>query len=341
VSDPRAVAAPGHTTPVELDPLVAELTAAGVAQVRGDAPLASLTTLKVGGPARVLVTAERDEDLAAVGRACMSHGVPWLIVGRGSNLLVGDGGFPGVALVLGRGFRGLDAADGRRVRIGAAEPLPSVAVRLADAGYAGFAWACAVPGTIGGAVRMNAGAHGGEMADHLVEVDLFRLRSGQRETWVTAALGLTYRHSQLPDDAVVVSATLTLDTGDPGQVRTEIADIRRWRRTHQPLNEPNCGSVFTNPPGDSAGRLIDASGAKGLRIGNAQVSERHANFIVTRPGARAADVLAVIEAVRARVRAHAGVDLHPEVVVVGMPVNLPTGDAAASPEARDDRDGAG
>jgi UDP-N-acetylmuramate dehydrogenase len=329
VNEGRLALEPGRPIGADADPLVAELAGACVGQVRGAAPLASLTTLKVGGPSRVLVTAERDDDLTAVGRACERHGVPWLIVGRGSNLLVGDGGFPGVAVVLGRGFRGVDTADRRRIRVGAAEPLPSVAVRLADAGYAGFAWACAVPGTIGGAVRMNAGAHGGEMADHLVEVDLFRLRSGQRETWVVDALGLTYRHSHLPDDAVVVSATLVLEPGDPAQVRAEIADIRRWRRTHQPLNEPNCGSVFTNPPGDSAGRLIDAAGAKGLRIGHAQVSERHANFIVTRPGARAADVLAVIETVRDRVREHAGIDLHPEVVVVGMPGTAPATHAAS------------
>lgn len=304
------------------DPVVAALVAAGIEDVQPDGPLAPLTTLRVGGNARVLVTAEDDHDLGAVGRVATEHGVPWLIVGRGSNLLVPDAGWAGIAVVLGRGFRGVAFAPspqrpgGRRVHAGAAEPLPALAVRVADAGCAGFAWACAVPGTVGGAVRMNAGAHGSDMARHLVEVDLLRLRTGTRETWTVDALGLGYRRSQLPDDGVVVSATLDLAPGDPEAVRAEIARIRTWRRTHQPLNEPNCGSVFTNPSGDSAGRLIEEAGAKGLCIGGAQVSERHANFIVTRPGATAADVLAVIGEVQRRVHEHAGIDLHTEVVRV-------------------------
>jgi UDP-N-acetylmuramate dehydrogenase len=301
-----------------------ELDAAGIADVQRDAPLSALTTLRVGGNARLLVTAERDADLAAAGKIAVEHDLPWLVVGRGSNLLVPDEGWPGIAIVLGRGFRGVEVSGseashgGYRVRAGAAEPLPALAVRVADAGCAGFAWACAVPGTVGGAVRMNAGAHGGDMASHLVEVDLVRLRTGARETWVVDALGLGYRRSQLPDDGVVVSATLELAPGDRDRVRSEIDEIRSWRRTHQPLNQPNCGSVFTNPPGDSAGRLVEAAGCKGLTVGGASVSERHANFVVTRPGATAADVVAVIAEVQRRVREHAGIDLHPEVVRVPM-----------------------
>jgi len=294
-----------------------ELRAAGVADVRVQASLAELTTLRVGGPAAVAVTVERDADLAAVGQVSTRHGLPWVVVGRGSNLLVADEGWPGIAIVLGRGYRGVEflVADGAdRVRAGAAEPLPSLAVRVADGGYAGFAWACAVPGTLGGAVRMNAGAHGGDMATHLVEVDVVRLTTGVRETWSVDALGLRYRHSDLPKDAVVVSATLQLPRGDRDQVRAEIAEIRAWRRTHQPLNQPNCGSVFTNPPGDAAGRLVDAAGCKGLAIGGAAVSDRHANFIVTRPGATAADVVALIEEVTRRVEQTAGVRLQTEVV---------------------------
>jgi UDP-N-acetylmuramate dehydrogenase len=293
-----------------------ELRAACAGEVREHAALAELTTLRVGGAARVLVVAERDEDLTAVGLVCREHALPWAVVGRGSNLLVSDAGWPGVAIQLGRGFRGVEF-DGDRVRAGAAEPLPSLAVRVADAGYAGFAWACAVPGTLGGAVRMNAGAHGGEMADHLVEVEVVRLRSGVRETWPLAALALTYRHSQLPDDAVVVEATMRLDRGTPEVIRAEIDGIRAWRRAHQPLNEPNCGSVFTNPPGASAGALIDAAGAKGTTVGGARVSERHANFIVTRPGATASDVQTLIERVRTRVREHAGIELTTEVARLG------------------------
>jgi UDP-N-acetylmuramate dehydrogenase len=299
-----------------VDPVVAALAARCHGEVRADAPLAASTTLKVGGTARVLVVAEDDRDLAVVGAVAREHDLAWAVIGRGSNLLVADAGWPGIAIVLGRGFRGL-AMDGAEVRVGAAEPLPTLAVRLADAGYTGFAWACSVPGTIGGAVRMNAGAHGGAMVDHLVEVELLRLGTGTREHWPVALLGLAYRSSQLPSDAVVVAATLRFAPGDPAEERDRIDRIRTWRRTHQPLNQPNCGSVFTNPPGDSAGRLIDAAGLKGLRVGGAEVSTRHANFIVTRPGATASDVATLIALVAAEVTARFGVDLHAEVQRLG------------------------
>ena len=300
--------------------LAAPLRAAGVADVRTGAPLAELTTLRVGGPAAALVVAERDEDLAAVGAVCREAGRPWLVVGRGSNLLVADAGWPGVAVVLGRGFRGIElhtTAEGGVAVLGGAEPLPTVAMRLADAGLAGAAWAAGVPGTVGGAVRMNAGAHGGQGADHLGVVDLVRLRSGSREQWPAAACGLSYRHSELPDDAVVVGATWQLAAGDRDAIRAEVREVRDWRRVHQPINEPNCGSVFTNPPGDSAGRLVEAVGAKGLRVGGAEVSTRHANFIVTRSGATAADVVALIVELRRRVEEATGIRLRPEVMVAG------------------------
>jgi len=296
--------------------VVEELTSACEGEVTGDASLAELTTLKVGGRARVLVDAASDADLAAVGRASRAHDLSVVIVGRGSNILASDAGWPGIAVTLGRAFRGVEI-DGDLVTAGAAEPLPSLAVGLAKAGFRGFAWAAAVPGSLGGAVRMNAGAHGGELADHLVSADLVRLGSGTRETWPVATLGLRYRSSDLPSDAVVVAATLRLERGDPEQVREEIAEIRQWRRDHQPINEPNCGSVFTNPPGDSAGRLIDDVGEKGARVGGAHISDVHANFIVTEPGATASDVRALIRRVRQRVHDEHGIVLHPEVRMVG------------------------
>lgn len=298
------------------DAVLDELTARGVADAMAGTGLARLTTLRVGGPARALVTARRDEDLAAVGEVARARGLGWLVVGRGSNLLVADAGWPGIAVQLGRPYRGVEA-DGELIRIGAAEPLPALAVRLADRGYAGFAWAVAVPGTLGGAVRMNAGAHGSQLADHLVEVDVVRLSSGVRETWPRDLLGLRYRHSELPDDAVVVSATLCLPTGHAEEIREEIQQIRAWRREHQPSNEPTCGSVFTNPEGDSAGRLVDACGGKGLTVGGARVSQRHANFIVTSPEASARDVHELIGRVRDRVAERFGVELRPEVVMMG------------------------
>ncbi|MEX0952599.1 MAG: UDP-N-acetylmuramate dehydrogenase [Nitriliruptoraceae bacterium] len=304
------------------DAVADALRAGGIEDVQAGVATASLTTLRVGGPLRWLVTVNTDEDLATVGRVCTQHEVPWLVVGRGSNLLVADDGFPGMGVLLGRGFRTLEI-DGSTVRVGAAYALPALAIRLADEGLAGFAWASSVPGTVGGAVRMNAGAHGSDMAECLVEVDVVRLCSGARETWPTAVLDLGYRHSALPDDAVVVSATLALRPGDAAELRREVEEIRAWRREHQPLSEPNCGSVFTNPPGQSAGELIDRAGARGLVAGGARVSERHANFIVTRPGATAADVADLIRRVRERVREVHGVDLTPEVVSVGEDLTAP------------------
>ena len=298
------------------DGLVADLRDAGAADVTDGTRLADLTTLRVGGAVGALVTADTDRDLAAVGRVATARAVPWLVVGRGSNLLVADAGWPGIVVTLGRGYRGVEI-DGTRVRAGAAEPLPSLAVRIATAGLGSFAWAAAVPGSLGGAVRMNAGAHGGEMSEALVEVEVVRLRSGHREVWAADALGLRYRHSELPDDAVVVAAVLELPRADADQLKDEIAEIRQWRRDHQPINEPNCGSVFTNPPGDSAGRLVDAAGGKQLQVGEARISDRHANFIVTRPGATAQDVHDLIRAVQARVADRFGVELRPEVVMAG------------------------
>lgn len=296
--------------------LVDALRDAGACDVTADARLGDLTTLGVGGPVGALVTAETDDDLAAVGRVAVERGLPWLVVGRGSNLLVADAGWDGIVVTLGRGYRLLEV-DGTRVRAGAAEPLPSLAVHIARAGLGGFAWAAAVPGSLGGAVRMNAGAHGGEMSQALVEVEVFRLRSQQREVWTRDALGLRYRHSELPDDAVVVSAVLELPRADADELKAEIDEIRQWRREHQPIREPNCGSVFTNPPGDSAGRLVDATGGKDLVVGGARISEVHANFIVTDRDATARDVHELIRTVQRRVADQFGVDLHPEVVMAG------------------------
>lgn len=296
--------------------MLTELAAAGVGGVRADAPLADFSTLRVGGPAWVLVTAEKDADLAAVGEVTRRYGLTRAVVGRGSNLLVDDAGFAGLVITLGRGYRGV-AIEGGVVRVGAAEPLPRLAAVVADAALGGLAWACGVPGTVGGGVRMNAGAHGGEMADHLVEAEVFRLDTGVAETWPASALGLAYRRSVLPDDAVITSATLRLPPADRDEERARIAEIRRWRREHQPLNEPNCGSVFTNPPGASAGALIEEAGLKGLRVGGARVSELHANFIVTTATATAEDVAALIERVRETVREVHGVELRGEVTRLG------------------------
>jgi len=300
-----------------------ELAARLRGRVRGrvevGVPLGPLTTLRVGGPAAVLVRAEAPGDLAAVAEECAATGRPWLIVGRGSNLLVADEGWAGVAVTLGRGFRGVQV-DGMVVEAGAAEPMPVLATAVARLDLGGLAFGVAIPGSLGGAVRMNAGAMGHELREVLADVEVARLAdSGRLERIAAADLGLRYRHSDLPPDAVVVRARLALQRADPAALAGEMAAFKRWRREHQPVNEPSCGSVFVNPAGDSAGRLIDAAGLKGHRVGGAEVSRKHANFITVSPAATAGDVATVIADVRRAVAARWGVVLEPEVVMAGFP----------------------
>jgi UDP-N-acetylmuramate dehydrogenase len=298
--------------------LAAELLAhgpGGISLVTA-APLAMLTTLRVGGSAEHLVTVEDEAALQHVAAVCRRHGAPLTVLGRGSNVLVADEGLPGVVVRLGTGLRGV-VIDGPTVVCGGAEPLPSVAVTTARAGLAGFAWGAAVPGTVGGGVRMNAGAHGADMAASVVSARVLDPTSGAVEDWSADRLAFGYRHSALPAGAVVLAATLHLTRADPTEVLAEIDAIRRWRREHQPLERPSCGSVFTNPDGDSAGALIERAGLKGERVGGAEVSHTHANFIVTEPGATAADVAALIARVQARVHEVHGVQLTPEVVRLG------------------------
>lgn len=288
------------------------------ARVSADAGLSAYTTLRVGGPAAALVRAETTADLQAIARVTRALSVPWLVIGKGSNLLIADGGWPGVAVVLGRGFRGVEIS-GTRVLAGAAEPMPALSGRVAREGLGLLAFGIAIPGTLGGAVRMNAGAHGGEIRDVLEWADVARMDADAAvERWDVRRLGFSYRHSKLAPDAIVIRAQLRLEAIDAEQVSADMAEMRRWRREHQPINEPSCGSVFANPPGDSAGRLIEAAGLKGLQVGGAQVSPRHANFITVRPGAQAADVYEIIRTAQRRVREVHGVTLRTEVVLAGF-----------------------
>lgn len=306
--------------------LVRQLRERVSGEVLADEPLAAHTTIKVGGPAAALVRVETPEDLAAVAEVCGELDRPWLILGRGSNLLVADEGWPGVVVTLGRGFRGMDI-DGETVVAGAAERMPALAAKVSAAGLAGLAFGVAIPGSLGGAVRMNAGAHGAEMADVLVWAEVVRLaRRGAVQRLSAADLDMGYRRTALPSDAVVVRAALRLRHADAGSLREEMAEMKQWRREHQPIKTPSCGSVFTNPEGDSAGRLIDAAGMKDYRVGGARVSPVHANFITVEPDARARDVHAVITAVQEAVAEAHGVLLHPEVVLVGFDDGSATGE---------------
>lgn len=296
--------------------LVAALESAGVTDVTAGETAAPLTTLRVGGPIGALVTIEDERELEAVGAVARSLGVEVLVVGRGSNLLVADEGFDGIVMRLGRPFRRIEI-EGTTLTAGASAPMPTVAREAAEAGLAGLAWMAAVPGTIGGGVRMNAGAHGGDVASNLVAARIHDLNVGATATRGVDELDFAYRHSNVAASDVVLEATFRMLQGSAEQLRSEMDEIRTWRREHQPLNEPNCGSVFTNPPGDSAGRLIEEAGCKGLTIGGASVSQRHANFIVTKPAATAADVVALIREVTAEVERVHGITLRTEVVTVG------------------------
>jgi UDP-N-acetylmuramate dehydrogenase len=284
---------------------------------RRDVPLGPLTTYRVGGAAALFVEASSPDDLERVAGAVAATGLPTLVVGKGSNLLVADAGFPGIAVVLGAAFAEL-TVDGTWVDAGGAVALPVAARRTVRAGLTGFEWAVGVPGSIGGAVRMNAGGHGSDMAASLVEARMVDLTDPGSDTVVPAAqLELGYRRSAVGPSQVVVSASLGLRPGDRAAGEREIAEIVAWRRANQPGGQ-NAGSVFTNPPDDSAGRLIDAAGCKGLRLGSAEVSTKHANFFQADAGGSADDVRALMAVVRRRVREDSGVDLHPETRMVGF-----------------------
>jgi UDP-N-acetylmuramate dehydrogenase len=299
------------------DDLAAALEPALPGRVEVDAPLAGLTTYRVGGPAAVLVRARREGDLAVVANALSRARPPLLVVGRGSNLLVADGGFPGLVLVLEGEFEEIETDPGR-VRAGGAVGLPVLARRLAASGLTGLEFYVGIPGTVGGAVRMNAGGHGRETAEVLQSariVDL--LGDGLGIDRPVGELALGYRTSVVGPADVVVSATFTVAPDDPEACDARINDIVRWRREHQP-GGANAGSVFRNPPGDSAGRLVDAAGLKGVRVGGAFVSEKHANFIQAEAGATAADVRALVLEVQRRVADATGVTLRPELHFVGF-----------------------
>lgn len=292
------------------------LRAACGERLRTSFPLAPLTTFRIGGPAALFLEPESEADLRAAGQAVRETGIPFVVLGKGSNVIVSDTGFPGLVLRLGKSYRWA-ARDGSMITAGGSMPLPRLAgVALAHS-LAGAEFGVAIPATLGGGVRMNAGAHGHSLSEVVRQVDVFLLGAGEARTIPADEAGFVYRNSALPADGVVVAAALGLRPGDPGEIRAAMDEARDWRRRTQPLAEPNCGSVFKNPPGDHAARMVESLGLKGTAVGGAQVSEKHANFIVARPGALAADVVALIRTVQERVADGYGVRLEPEVHLVG------------------------
>jgi UDP-N-acetylmuramate dehydrogenase len=292
------------------------LRAACGERVRTGFPLAPLTSFRIGGPAALYLEAESDRDLVAAGEAVRQADVPVVVIGKGSNILVADRGFEGLVLRLGRGYRWA-ARSGDRITAGGAMPFPALAGVALSHGLTGLEFGVAIPASFGGAIRMNAGAHGREVAEAVESVDVFDLATQTARVVSAPEAGFRYRNSGLPADAVVVGGTVRLAPADTSEIRRLMEQAREWRRRTQPLAEPNCGSVFKNPPGDHAARLIEEAGGKGLSVGGAVVSTKHANFIVAAEGARASDVVELVAKMQDLVQARSGVHLDPEVHLVG------------------------
>jgi UDP-N-acetylmuramate dehydrogenase len=321
---------------VSIDGLAARLSALLRGRVEENRSFATLTTYRLGGPARVYVEPADAADLEALSDTLGEFGaVDVLVVGRGSNLVVSDRGWPGVAVRLGPAFswiapdpredggsggrrpRTPDPRENSRLAAGAGTPLPTIANWAARRALAGLEWLVAVPGSVGGAVRMNAGAHGGAVAQSLRRVRSFHLDGGHMVTRDASDLELSYRRSNISDRELVLEAFFALEPADERAIRECMDSFRRHRSATQPGALQNAGSTFKNPPGDSAGRLVEAAGLKGLRVGGASVSELHANFFMAGEGATAQDVYDLVHEVRAAVSARLGVELEPEVRFAG------------------------
>jgi len=295
---------------------IAELKQAGVAQVLENEPLSKHTTWKIGGPADALIVPANEEELEAVLRLCAVHGVPWCVLGRGSNTLVSDKGVRGAVIKLGGGFDEL-RFDGETVVAGASYSFIKLSVMAGKEGLTGLEYAGGIPGSVGGAVYMNAGAHGSDISRILQSASIV-WEDGSREVLGNAEMKFSYRHSILQERrGIVTRAEFRLAQGDRKEIAAALATYKDRRRRTQPLQMACAGSVFRNPPNDHAARLIEAAGLKGLREGAAEVSQMHANFIVNHGGAKAEDVLTLIGKVQQIVKQTYGITLVTEVLMMG------------------------
>jgi len=297
-------------------------------RLRRDAPLSDITWFRVGGPAGALFIPADEADLADF-LTRLDPEIPVMVIGLGSNLLVRDGGIPGVVIRLARGFTGVTVEDGHRLRAGTANPDIRIARAAADAGIAGLTFYRGVPGGLGGALRMNAGAHGTETKDVLISargVD----RRGNLRTFTNAELDYTYRHCGAPDDIIFTEALFQGTPGDPRDILADMQEVADYRETHQPTRERTGGSTFKNPPGESAWKQIDTAGCRGFRVGGAVMSEKHCNFMINSDDATAENLETLGETVRARVMAASGITLEWEIKRLGVPLNgRPIGEALA------------
>lgn len=282
-----------------------------------DVPLGPLTTYKSGGPARYLAEAGDLGSLRAIAESGAASEMPVLVLGRGSNVVVSDRGFPGLVLRLVGEFREVTFAE-EKVVAGGAAPLPKLARSAVDEGRVGLEFFVGVPGSVGGAVRQNAGCFGAEVKDVMIHATLVDLADGSTSVADSAALDQSYRHSNVTPTQVVTEAAFSAPVGDVEPSRRRLREITRWRRDHQPGGTLNAGSVFKNPEGDTAGEIIDRLGLKGTGHGDVAVSEKHANFFVAGPDATSADVLTLVGIVKDRVFEATGTILVPEIQFVGF-----------------------
>lgn len=280
-------------------------------------PLGPMTTYKSGGPARLYAEVEDRDALERLLASGVTSKLPLLVVGRGSNMVVSDSGFDGLVIRLGRGFSWV-AVAGERVTAGAIVPLPRLARASVNAGLTGLEFFVGVPGSVGGAVRQNAGCFGTETSDCLAFAEIVDLRSGAERRATATDLDLAYRHSNIGPSDLVVGAEFSATTGDPEESKALLREITRWRRDHQPGGTLNAGSVFKNPDHISAGELIDSLGLKGLAVGDVSVSEKHANFFVAGPEATSSHIRALVEEVKDRVFEATGTKLETEIQFVGF-----------------------
>ena len=278
--------------------------------------LAELTWFRVGGPAQALFVPEDEADLADF-LAHLPAEIPVAVVGLGSNLIVRDGGVPGVVIRLGRGFGEVRVEDGSRIRVGTAAPDVKVSRAAQEAAIAGLAFFRGIPGAVGGALRMNGGAYGRETKDALIEARGID-RQGRARVFSNGDMQYSYRHCGAPDDIIFTQALFQGAPGDAAQIAAEMDKITESREATQPIKSRTGGSTFKNPPGHKAWQLIDAAGCRGLARGDAQVSELHCNFLINRASATASDLETLGETVRERVRDHTGVELEWEIKRIGV-----------------------
>ena len=282
-----------------------------------NAPLSDITWFRVGGPAQMLFAPADEADLSYFLKL-LPDNVPINVIGLGSNLLVRDGGVPGIVIRLGRGFSEISVEPNATLRVGTAVPDVKVARAAAEAGIEGLAFYRGIPGSIGGALRMNAGAHGAETKDVLTSARAVDL-DGNVHVFSNAEMGFTYRHCGVQDGWIFTEATFRGRPGDPAEIARQMDEVAEYREKNQPIKERTGGSTFKNPPGQSAWKLIDDAGCRGFRVGGAKVSEMHCNFLINDAKATGEEVEQLGETVRARVKAKSGVTLNWEIIRLGLP----------------------